>query len=343
MPEAALAEWSVSRRDFPQGGTVAQQLRFLLNYAILAPSSHNTQPWRFRIAGDVLELHADRSRALAVVDPYDRALIMSCGAALFNLRVALRFFGYAGAVQYVPTTAASDLLVRVRPGAAAAKSPQWDALFDAIPRRVTNRQRFAEARVPPDAQEALRAAARAEGASLDCIEETHDRNRVAKLIAAGDREQYANPSFRRELAAWVHAARIRDGIPGYALGATKLLDFATPVVALVLRTFDVGSGVAARDADLVKGSPLLAALATTEDDERAWLAAGQALERVLLTACAAGFDASFLNQPIEVPALRSSLREAIGGHGFPQILLRIGKGPAQQHTPRRPVAEVLSD
>jgi hypothetical protein len=103
LNEPEFQAWNVSESQFPKDGTKTKQLKFLLNYAILAPSSHNTQPWLFKITGDnTVELYADRTRALALVDPTDRALTISCGAALSHLQIAIRHFGYAYKVEPFP-------------------------------------------------------------------------------------------------------------------------------------------------------------------------------------------------------------------------------------------------
>src|SRR5688572_13583665 len=91
--------------SFPRGGAEEQIWEFLLRYAVRAPSGHNTQPWRFRITDGRVHLYADSSRSLPVVDPEGRELVMSCGAALAHLTVALRHFGYAGDVSPFPDPA----------------------------------------------------------------------------------------------------------------------------------------------------------------------------------------------------------------------------------------------
>jgi hypothetical protein len=115
---------------------------------------------------------------------------------------------------------------------------------------------------------------------------------------------------------------------------------ASTVEPLVIRTFDLGKGVAARDRDLARGSPVLAVLWTESESELDWLRAGQALARLVLTLVASGVSASYLNQPIEVPELRAQLSGHLGRAGFPQIILRIGYGPDVRTTPRRQVSEV---
>ena len=327
--------------EFPAGGSTRDKLRFALEYAVLAPSSHNSQPWHFVLQDDAVMVCADRTRALPVVDPYDRELVISCGAALFNLRVALSHFDCGCEIVPFPYPADADVLaeVRVRPG--GYRDQGLADLFPALLRRATNRGDYTADNVPRELQRMLREAAQTEGAALACIEEENSRERLAELIAEGDRIQFADPAFRRELAAWMHPAHHNDGMPAHSRGASKILDMATPVVRAVIRTFDRGDGVAASHHKLVQGSPMLACLSTTSDDAPAWLATGQALERVLLLITDAWFDASFLNQPIEVPSLRPRLRELTGSEAYPQILLRVGTGVAQPWSSRRPVSEVL--
>jgi hypothetical protein len=131
-------------------------------------------------------------------------------------------------------------------------------------------------------------------------------------------------------------------MPALSPGMRALLDLAVPLVGSVIRTFDLGGGMAAAHHTLVTGSPLLLCIATGADDAAAWLAAGQALERVLLIAADEGITASYLNQPIEVASLRDTLRAALNLDGVPQLLLRIGRGRQMPHSPRRPLAEIVS-
>jgi len=139
MLEALSDPWDSSEATFPAAGQPVEQLRFLLQYAILAPSTHNTQPWLFKIRGDALVLYADRSRALPVVDPASRALTISCGAALFHLRITLRHFGYKGMVETFPNPIDKDWLARVYVGERWHTTAEEHRLFQAIAKRRTNR------------------------------------------------------------------------------------------------------------------------------------------------------------------------------------------------------------
>lgn len=289
-------------------------IRAMVEAAIRAPSSHNTQPWRFRLGEGTIDLHADRMRALPVNDPHDRELTISCGAAPFNLRVAAAHAGAAIAVVPLPDQSDPDWLASVTldAGAVEALADLWPALTE----RRTYRKRFGERQIESGVVDVLVDAAASEGALLHPVLAAAARRRVSSLVADGDRALWADRRWRRELALWMHPRRQGDGLtlPGLAL----------PVAQLVIRTFDVGDGTAAKDQALTDGSPLIAILETTSDEARDWLAAGQALERVLLTACRQGLQASHLNQPVQVSALRSRLRALVGGTGVPQVVLRFG-------------------
>lgn len=337
---AVLDPWEVTEAGFPKDGRPADKLSYALNYAVLAPSGHNTQPWLFQVKKDTVDLYADRTQALPVIDPYDRELIISCGCALLNLRVALRNFGYSADTEYFPDTKRPDLLARVKLGHEYKATPDEVALFQAILKRRTNRSAYENRPLPDALLEGLKMAASQEGAWLEVIENEDVRNTAADLIAEGDRIQWSDAQFRRELASWTHPNRNlrRDGIPGYAMGIADTAAYAGP---LIIRTFDLGNGQAARDRDLALGSPALVVLGTEKDDTTAWLSAGQALERMLLRARASNVWASYLNQAIEVPELRTRFARVVGHVGHPQLCLRLGYGPEVRPTPRRSLDDVV--
>lgn len=309
-------------------------LEALVQAAALAPSSHNTQPWLFRLHDHVVDILADRTRALPVNDPDDRELTISCGCAVFNLRVAAAAQGLEATVDVFPDVAESDCLARVRLAPTAVAQADA-ALWAALTERRTYRRRFAATAVAPETVSVLVDAVTREGAVLNVLATDDQRQRAAALVAEGDQALWANPSWRRELAAWMHPRRRGDGLTLPAL--------AVPVAQLVVRTFDMGHGVAAKDRQLADESPLLAVLSTTGDEPRHWLAAGQALQRLLLEGVGHGLQASYLNQPVQVAALRSTLQRLTGRPGFAQLLLRMGvAADALPASPRRAVADIIA-
>jgi nitroreductase len=339
----ADAPWTPDAAAFPAEGTDADRLRFLVRYAVLAPSDRNTQPWLFHVAGDALELRADRTRALPVGDPDGRTLTISCGAALYHLRLAARHFGYAGAVERLPDAADPDLLARLRLGGRVAPVASDEALFHAIPERRTNRRPFREGFVPYYLLDAFDAAANEEGAWISFLSEPTQKNVLADLIAEGGRVQLEDPELRAERATWIRPASgpTHDGLSGYSLGIPPPLDFATPIIAAAVRRPAFAEVQATLEAERAAGAGVLAVLGTSDDTPEAWLRAGEALARVLLRATAAGVSASFLNVAVEVPALRDRLNRLIGLKGAPQLLFRLGFGPELRPAPRRSAPEVM--
>src|SRR5215831_15117818 len=164
--EIKPSPWHISEEDFPKDGLPVEKWKFLLGYALLAPSSHNSQPWLFHLRDTRLELYADRSRACPVVDPQNRELIMSCGCALFHLRTAMRHFGCLGDLEILPKSEDGELLARLTLGTQAEISVQETLLFCAIPKRRTNRQSFRTDPIPVGLLKALQGAAENELATL---------------------------------------------------------------------------------------------------------------------------------------------------------------------------------
>ena len=358
LSEPEFQAWNVPESQFPKDGAKTEQLKFLLNYVILAPSSHNTQPWLFKIIDDnIIELYADRTRGLPLVDPVDRALTISCGAALSHLLIAIRHFGYQYKLELFADSNNKDLISRITVDN-DRKEPfsGENALFEAITKRRTNTLKFEDRELEESLVSKLRSVLvnDKEGASgrkeeeqekvvwLHIVKEEVEKNSLADLIAEGDRIQLSDKRFRRELASWIHSNRShsKDGMPGYAFGYNDIMSHMGP---FVLRTFDIGKGQAAKDRQLAAGSPTLAILGTKPDEPMDWLKTGMALSRMLLKAQGENVWSSFLNQPIEVPELRSKVQELVKGEGkgFPQIMLRMGYGRNVKPTPRRPVEDVL--
>ena len=320
----------------------AQDLfRRVVSHAVFAPSGHNTQPWIFRLVADHLDLVADRTRGLPVADPYDRELTTSCGAALDHLVMAGRHYGKKITVEVNPDSTDLDLLARCRITDEATPSASDNALFESIPHRRTTRTKFDIRELPRDISERCVQLAEQIGVELTLITNTNNRGKISDFVAEGDRIQFADPRFRRELASWIHSRRgsSHDGMSGQGFGMPDILSL---VGALVIRTFDLDNGVAAGDREkIVEGSPTWAVFSTSSDALPGWLATGQALSTVLLTLTDAGASASYLNPPVELEELRPRLQELAQCKGTPQLPMRFGYEPSTAPTIRRGVDEVL--
>lgn len=337
---------TVKAADFPHSGEPEEKLRFVLNYAVLAPSSHNTQPWLWQINGSKIELWADRSREMPALDASGRELIMSCGAALQHLRLTIYAFGYANIVSILPDPTQPNLLARVYLSRPHQPLPDDELLFRYIAERHTNRQQFEARELPPKLLQTLQKEAIQEQASLYFAQSQTERDAIINLIEFGALVQSSDAAVRRDEADWItpaHSQR-RDGIPARALGISDLISHIAP---FALRVLDRGEAQADKEGHLAQSAPVLVVLCTGNEGPEAWLAAGQALSRVLLRARAAGVWASFFSQPIQVDEAWMKLRHTLGIRNNPQLIFRMGYAePAAEPTtatPRRPVDEVIMD
>jgi nitroreductase len=312
--------------------TLSALIDSALYAATRAPSVHNTQPWQFVVSPPRIEVHLDRERVLPIADPDAREAQLSCGAALLNLELALQAADRAVVTDLLPAPGVPDLLATVRVGGYRLASPELRSLATAIGRRATNRRPFDERPVPLIHRRLLSDAAHRTGAGLVLLE-TSKLDTFAGLLRRADHLQEEDPAFRTELLDWTtgDAAR-RDGVPHSAGGPRPIGGNL-----LKLRQFHDASPRVERE---YEQEPLVAVLTSPGDTVLDRLRAGQALQRILLSATSAGLSASFLAQPIEVPYIRTALRNLLGRPHNPQTVLRIGYGHPPAPTPRRAVADV---
>lgn len=307
--------------------------------AALAPSIHNTQPWRFVITRGSLELHADPDRRLRVLDPRGRQLMISCGCALFNVRVALAAAGYDAVVDRFPDPAQPNLLARVTLPAETSQDSPIGHLNAAIDQRRTNRRPFFTHVVPPDVLRLLGEAASAEAAELFAIDRPEHRLATARLSRQADEVELTDPAYRAELRAWTTTDPHRGD--GVLSSTVPHVDGAGASGDLALRDFDTsGRGWLPADTRSSHDQCLLL-LGTLDDDRMAWLRAGEALERVWLELTRLGYVASLLTQVIEVARTHELLRLELGLAMHPHLLLRVGQAPDTPPSPRRPLADVI--
>jgi nitroreductase len=304
-----------------------------IEQAIRAPSSHNTQPWLFRVRAGAVEVHADHSRALPVNDPHNRELHISCGAALFNLEVAAARAGVGTNTTSLPDPSNLSHLATVSLG--GEPDATLGTLADAIPKRRSTREAFEERPLPSGLGAALVALGdRHAGCHVTLVETTDRREEVARLIAEGDKAQFDNPDWRRELAHWMRPRSAGDGLTTPGL--------VGPAVRTAVRHLDLGGFTAGTDESLARNAQILAVFWSDGDEPRAWLETGRLLEDVSLRAGLADVQTGYLNQPCQVAELRPRLRETLGIQGFPQLVVRFGHAPAvDELKPRRPVGDVV--
>lgn len=319
-----------------------QLVTSLVEDAVTAPSMHNAQPWRFvhRTGDGTVELHGDPARTMPHGDPDRRALHLGCGAALFNLRVAVAHRGLHADTRLLPSPADPWHLADLSLRTIGAQDDDLKAFHPALRRRHTNRFPFSEERIPSEVTGGLCAAALLEGCRL-VVPGTWHTDTVLDLVHDSEMFEAANAAVRTEIATWTRTGAAdkgaeTEGIPSYAFGPRQY-DVTSPV-----REFDSPRRTSDRVSAVFEKRPQIVLLGTAEDTPEEWLKAGQAMQRVLLQATLDGLSASLVSQPLEWPELRSIARDPTSAMGFVQMVLRLGYGPECRATPRRPVSDVLT-
>jgi nitroreductase len=314
-------------------------LEDLVSAAVAAPSIHNTQPWQFRLDPDTgtLEIRAAANRGLRHIDPTGRALHLSVGCAVLNLRVAVAHFGREPVTRLLPRPDEPDLLATVRLGGTTASS-STPHLYDALRHRHSSRFPYSERPLPTAVLAELAEAAHAEGALLSRPGPT-ETDRLLQLTREAEHRNTADPDRAAESRRWVHDPNDAAlGMPPVTLGPQDFLD------RIPMRDFGAHRHPAVLAARPFETRPALMVLSTGHDRRADWLRAGQALERVLLVATTHGVRASLLHQALEWPDLRDQLVQAPGDRrAHAQMLLRLGYGPEGPPSPRRTAEQTLAE
>ncbi|GAY07326.1 dinucleotide-utilizing enzymes [Pseudonocardia sp. N23] len=304
--------------------------------AVRAPSIHNTQPWSWRVQPGRIMLFADDGRRLVATDPDGRDLMVSCGAALQHLRVALAGVGAATTTLRLPDPERRDHLATVRI-CDGLPSHADSSLFAQLDRRRSDRRPYASG-APDAVVDGLRARAGAYGAGLVRVEGAA-RSRLVQALDDATAGQPHRPGYLAELLAWTHRySGARDGIPRQSVPAAGVQGDGAH-----LHRFPAGT--MPHHAALGPDAGTLLVVTTPADTPQDRLRAGEAVGSVLLAATAAGYATCPLSQALELSATRTRVRNEAGGVEYPQLVLRIGRtfghsGPVPE-TPRRALSAVL--
>lgn len=308
-------------------------LESCVSAAVAAPSIHNAQPWRFRLEAETgtLQVRVAPVRGLRYTDPTARALHLSVGACVLNLRVALAHFGLRAETHLLPCPQDPGLFATVHPAEHpyGPREQPYAGLYEAIRRRHSSRLPFSDRPLPAHVREQLVAAARSDGAWLG-FPETAETRRLLRLTAEAEQRNRLDADRATESRRWVHqelGPAPDRGLPRAALGPQDAREY------LPLRDFTAQRHAELLPAQPFEAAPVVAVLNTEHDRRTDWLGAGQALQHVWLVATAHGLRASLLHQALEWPDLRRSLNPDHTGHA--QILIRLGYGPVGAASPRR--------
>jgi len=333
-----LAAWDVKEADFPSTGTLFDQLKFMLRYAVLAPSGPNTQPWKLSIKEGEVSLIADFTRSLPYLDPTNRTLYISHGCLLANTLVAAEHFGFGYEVKCLPDGLSGERSASIKFDKKASK-PRFPDLFQEITKRHTNRKPYEGRAIEAGKLQKLNDCIDREGFRLDIISDGEGKEMMADILARSQKIQLGNKDLRKELALWVRPnnSDAKDGLPGYSFGYS---DFESYLGSFIFGTFDMSSSRARVETANIRSSPAVAVLSTDSDDKLTWIKAGVLFETLFLTATKLDVMFDLFSQPAAIPELRQEMAQILNVK-YPHLLIRMGHASPSKHTPRRPVEEVL--
>ncbi len=324
--------WIINASDYPQHGCWPDRCRFLVRYAVLAPSSHNTQPWKFRVSENTTDVFMDESRWLRVADDDQRELHISIGCAIENLLVAAERFGLAHKVDYFPDPSNPMHAAKIEfttDGVASSIRP--DSLFPMIVVRHTHHGEYESRPIPAEVLTSLQSLCTESGITLYLTPDEQIKRKVDALVVQADALEFADPEFRRELAYW-----IGQGVFGTSWLMSKIGKLAVTYV-------NMGSSTAKKDSTVLMSSPVLGLISTAKNDRISQVKAGQVYQRLSLLAASHGIWCQPMSQILQVEDVRAEVVELQPDSTlFPQHPFRMGYAEPERHrTPRREMGDVI--
>ena len=321
--------WTIKADAFPTDGSIEEQARFLLRYAILAPSSHNSQPWEFTIDGDSIEIYPAEARWLEVADENKRELYLSLGCAIENLTIAAEHFDLGYQIEFFDDADHVSVITLDPENEPSSERPT--GLFDEITERTTNHHLFEDRPLPDALCERLGARVIENDVGLLLIDDPAQQASIAELQAEADRKLMENPDYRKELGYWIGTG---------ALGDSWL---AARIGQLVVSYLDIGDREAKKNSKLLQSAPVIGVLVTDSNDKASLIKAGRVFERLALAATTEGVAVHPMSQILERSEMHEDLTSLLEGNDLqPQHLFRLGYAEdEQEHTPRWPLGKFL--
>jgi hypothetical protein len=314
------------------------KLRELVRYATLAPSSHNTQCWKFRLEDQAISILPDLSRRCPVVDPDDHHLYVSLGCAAENLIQAAKAQGLSGQMTFNPS---GDGAVQI---ALEPSPPTVTPLFEAIPHRQCTRAEYDGKPLSTEEIKLLETVGQGDGVRVLMLTEQAEMEMVLDYVVQGNTAQINNKAFMQELKSWIRfndreAAHTGDGLSGRTTGNPSIPRWLGNLLFKLLIRVQPEND---KNTRYIRSSAGIAVFVSEVNDKTHWVEVGRGYERFALQATALGIRNAFVNQPVEEASLRPDFARALGlKSGRPDLVVRFGRGVEMPSSLRRPVAAVI--
>jgi len=331
--------WEINSRDFPYDGNFRAQASFLIRYAILAPNSHNTQPWKFNISNNFIEVCPDCTRSLSYSDRTHRELYLSLGCCIGNLLIAADYFGFEAKIEYLPESTLANVAANIK---LTYKHKYKNKLLPYISKRITSRFAYSQKKMVSKKLIAQLSDIGEEDHIKIHIETNKEKiSQIAQIVKSATYWAFKDSSFKEELSQWVrsnYTSRF-DGMPLFAFGVPGILSlFAKALIKNMPASIQ-----AVKEEKLISGSTALIVVAAPNDTKEWWLKAGKTYEYLAISAVKEGLKTAPMGAIIEMDKANIELQKLLGISAKPLIFTRMGylKKDAPP-SPRRPVEELIS-
>lgn len=333
--------WNIDIDSFPQNGIIQEQLKFLIGFAVLAPSGHNSQPWEFSIEGDSIFIWVNKERSLSASDPLGRQLMISVGCALENLLVAADYYGFNADIIYSQGILGQGHIVKVSFKKISSSNKDSGHIAFQILNRCTNRNEYSIQAPPALFTDKLHPLSNEEF-KIDIVVDEKRRFGLADVALNAQIEIMDDDSFRKELSHYVKSNFTGDkvGMPGFTLGIPAPISiFASKLIQKI----NLSKKTKGKDENLLKNfTPAFIVISSAKDDRRSWIISGQLLERIWLMAERDRLSCSPLAAPVQVGEYYKEVQNILGIKFRPQVFLRLGFArKSAKHSPRFNVQDVI--
>jgi hypothetical protein len=341
MQNYSYEPWEVHEDEFPKDSVnIADIAKFFVRYAILAPSSHNTQPWKFKVTENIVKIFPDFDRSLVYSDRLYRELHISLGCALANYCVAADYFGYETTVEYYPESDLENPAIVV-----SVHKKQTNRLgkelFPFVTQRTTNRNPYLDKRIPKDVLDnILRYTSSKLNITVRFIQDSNMKKKIIDLVDESILFAFNDTIFKDELSSWVRSNYTKkgDGMPLFGFGIPGLISMFAPFLIKNMPA-QIQSKI---DKGLLKQSDTFMVLSSKNDDKEAWIKTGEAYEYLCLACLKNGIATAPMAGVVEYDKTDKKLQAVLEITERPMFFARMGYTPQSPHkTPRRDLKDVL--
>lgn len=338
MRENYLA-WNVTVEDFKKQETEQGKLKFLINFAVLAPSSHNSQPWEFKIKGeDTIQIYLAPTRRLPESDTNDRQLYISLGCAITNIIIAADYYGYATNLNLLPKPKEQELAAEITFKKGLPKDEASHLIFSIV-KRVNNRNKY-EKEQPPEKFIQSILQLKTNDVEISTVSNQQQKNEIADAVLAAGEVAMDNKKFREELSHYVKSnlTTAKTGMPGFGLGIPTPPSLLAP---LMVRYLNMNRLTHKKDEKLLKEyTPTYVVISTKNDDPLGWLEAGSLYQRIALMATQENIQTAVWAAAIQIGSYYQCIQKVLNTTLRPQVFFRLGyTNRVTAHSPRLSAGE----